>query len=81
MDINRGVVALRNGLERRESLVGEPYDKSLVAAQLDVAWRHISTLQKIRDKRKKEGKMRRTRKKGNDQKKMAPTISCCCIDS
>ena len=23
--------------------------------------------------------MRRTRKKGNDQKKMAPTISCCCI--
>ena len=56
MDINRGVVALRNGLERRESLVREPYDKSLVTAQLDVAWRHISTLQKIRDREKKREK-------------------------
>ena len=71
MDINRGVVALRNGLERRESLVREPYDKSLVAAQLDVAWRHISTLQKIRDR---EGKMRRTRKKETTKKRWLPPL-------
>ena len=68
MDINRGVVALRNGLERRESLVREPYDKSLVAAQLDVAWRHISTLQKIRD-REKKGKNEKNKEKGKRPKK------------
>ena len=74
MDINRGVVALRNGLERRESLVREPYDKSLVAAQLDVAWRHISTLQKIRDREKKREKCGEQGKRETTKKRWLPPL-------
>ena len=74
MDVNRGAVdALRNGLERRECLVREPYDKPLVTAQLDVAWRHISTLKNIRNREKKREEWGEEGER-DTTKKLAPTI-------